>query len=71
MESTATVRLTEEENDYGRMEACVYVTCDESGDESGPVWGHGEPSVRRALAQLTEECGCGAGWHEEGERVED
>jgi hypothetical protein len=67
-ESYATVRVTEEENAQGRMQGCVFAECSESGDESGPVWGTGEGSVRKALAELTEVCGCGASFHMEEER---
>ena len=62
---TATIEETEEENDYEREYPCVYATCDRSGLTVGPIWGTGTDSRKRALAQLTEECSCGATWHEE------
>jgi len=61
--SPATVEYTEEDNDRGFPQDCVYVECSNSGYRVGPIWGHGEASVRRALAQLTEECSCGAAFH--------
>jgi hypothetical protein len=62
-ESAAVIVYDEEENDFGRLADCVYARCDESGDTAGPVWGHGERSVKRALATLSEECSCEARYH--------
>lgn len=42
---------------------CVYASCHRSGRMVGPVWGHQDQSVRRALAQLTHECDCPANYH--------
>ena len=58
-----TIEYASEENDDGIEVDCVYVTCTRSGDEVGPIWGHSEASVKRALATLSEECSCGAGFH--------
>ena len=65
-ESEAHIDYTEEENDRGRMADCVIAECLESGDRTEPVWGHGERSVKRALATLTEHCSCRANYHAEG-----
>lgn len=64
MTEYAEVDYTEAENDDGRTQDCVFATCQASGDQAGPVWGHGENSVLRVLATLTEECSCGADFHE-------
>jgi hypothetical protein len=45
--------------------ACIYATCTRVGDKAGPVWGVQTPSVKKALATLTDECACGARWHSE------
>jgi hypothetical protein len=63
--SYATIDQTEERNERGVLQPCVYAECAETGYVAGPVWGHGEASVKRVLATLTAECSCGAGWHEE------
>lgn len=63
MRAAAKITHTEEENDDGRLQACVYATCCESDDDAGPIWGDSEASVKRALATLTENCGCGADFH--------
>ena len=60
----AEIEESEEENDEGRMQPCIYATCEESGDTVGPIWGTAENSVLRALATLTEECSCGASFHD-------
>jgi hypothetical protein len=61
--SIAEIQYTEEENEDGRTQQCVYAVCSESGDIVGPVWGQGENSVKRALAMLSEECSCGQTYH--------
>jgi hypothetical protein len=63
MTNTASIEFTDEDNDDGYGQDCVYATCNESGDVVGPIWGHGDNSVKRALATLTEECSCGADFH--------
>jgi hypothetical protein len=63
----AEITYAEEENDHGRKTPCVYATCEKSGDEVGPIWGDGDASVHRALATLTDECGCGARFHYEAD----
>jgi hypothetical protein len=57
----------------GPEQDCVIATCLEGQFESEPVWGHSHRSVRRALAQLSEDCPCGARFHEaaNGEDKED
>lgn len=65
MKSLAEIAYTSAENEDGRERECLFATCLESEDRVGPVWGQSEASVKRALAQLTEECSCGAQWHEE------
>lgn len=60
MSHESEIDYTEEENEDGRMQDCVYATCRETDARVGPVWGHGDNSVKCALAQLSEECGTGA-----------
>lgn len=62
-ESFATIDYTQAKNGQGYMNDCVYATCDETGDKVGPVWGSGPRSVKRALCLLSEDCSCGARWH--------
>lgn len=59
----AEIEYTTEENDEGFECDCVYASCYVSGERAGPIWGHGEASVKRALATLTEECSCSAKFH--------
>ena len=66
-QSLASVYEDEDENEDGRMQACVFVRCETAGTgyEVGPVWGTGPRSVARALRTLTEQCDCGASFHNE------
>ena len=62
--SWAVIDYSSVENDYGREQDCVFAEClDPRGGQAGPIWGHHEASVLRALATLTEECLCGASFH--------
>jgi hypothetical protein len=65
VKAAAVVDFTSEANDRGFDQDCVYATCSESGVMVGPIWGHSDASVKRALAELTETCTCGAGFHSE------
>ena len=56
-------------NDEGNRQLCVYAECQMVGTMVGPTWGHTESSVRRALAELTAECECGAKFHRAFEYV--
>lgn len=56
MKHIASIDYTEEENEDGRMQDCVYATCGETGETAGPIWGHSDASVKRALATLAENC---------------
>jgi hypothetical protein len=56
MTALALVEETWDDNEHGREQACVYVACRRSAKIAGPVWGHGTPSVTRALVMLTREC---------------
>lgn len=56
MRHGAEINYTSEENEYGREQDCVYATCCQSDVTAGPIWGHSEASVKRALATLSEEC---------------
>jgi hypothetical protein len=59
----ATVQFTTEENDEGRSQRCIYAWCQFTDIQVGPIWGHSERSIKRALATLTEECDCPARYH--------
>lgn len=50
-------------NDKGKSQICIYAVCGMSDDEVGPIWGHSDAAVRRALATLTAECDCPARYH--------
>ena len=60
---TVEITYRQEENEDGREQDCVYATCEDSGATCGPIWGHSDASVKRALATLSEEC---EGFHVEG-----
>ena len=60
----AAIEYTAEENDYAQEQECVFATClGRRGGRSGPIWGHHDASVLRALATLSESCPCGAKFH--------
>ena len=63
--SLVEVDYTTHENETGYEQDCIFATCEESGFNVGPVWGHGDASVKRALALLSESCPCGAGFHKD------
>lgn len=63
MRAIADIEHGEEENDDGRLQVCVYAVCTVSDDKVGPIWGDSDASIKRALATLSEECSCGAGFH--------
>lgn len=65
----AIVFFLSEKNAEGQRQLCVRTQCQYSDHRlSNPVWGHSEESVRRALAQLTQECDCPAKFHRADER---
>jgi len=64
----ATVLFTSEKNENGRRQKCVFAQCHFSGYGAGPVWGHGDNSVKKVLAQLTAECDCPARYHQNKEQ---
>jgi hypothetical protein len=57
----------------GDKQLCVWAMCEMSNARFGPVWGHSENSIKRALASLTKECDCPARFHNardfQGKRV--
>jgi hypothetical protein len=63
----ATVHFTTEKNDDDHDQPCIYVWCQFTDIKIGPVWGHGDASVKRALATLTKECDCPARFHSKRE----
>jgi len=66
--STATIDFDIRENDSGVDVDCVFARCHTSECVVGPIWGHGQASIRRALATLTDECDCGADFHNQATR---
>jgi uncharacterized protein (DUF2461 family) len=68
------VLYTSEDNEKGVNQPCVYVQCQLSEHSVGPIWGHSDASVKRALATLTTECECPARFHvvrdSEGARID-
>jgi len=67
--TSATVHFLHRKNDQGHSQPCVFAECHASSVVIGPVWGHGEASVRRVLAQLSTECECPAAYHWHKESV--
>ena len=69
-----TVLFGSSKNEDGHKQICVFVECSFSGCQAGPVWGHSDQSIRRALATLSKECDCPAKFHKgayfEGHRIQ-
>ena len=61
------VEFTWATSSRGYQQKCVYARCRAADERVGPIWGHGENSVKRALCTLTEQCWCGTKFHKEGE----
>lgn len=59
----ATVYFTHAVSPEGKDQLCVRVKCHSSDVLVGPVWGHSEESVKRALAMLTQMCPCPSSYH--------
>jgi len=59
----AVVYFRSAKNEKGRKQICVYAECDMSGTAAGPIWGHTDGAVKKALATLTQECDCPAKFH--------
>jgi hypothetical protein len=59
----ATLYYTAGPNAQGVRCPCVFAECHYGGARVGPIWGHRDASVRRALAELTRQCGCGRRFH--------
>ncbi len=67
----ARIIYTKRQNERGYEGDCVIAVCEEGEGRTEPVWGHGDRSVKRALATLSKVCSCGARWHEAVGRMED
>lgn len=64
--SRAPARVVEDTSVHprsGKEQACVFAECSEGIAIAGPIWGTNDASRKRALAQLTDECDCGATHH--------
>ena len=67
--SSATIHFVVRKNDKGHKQPCVFAECHASSAMVGPVWGQGESSIRRVLAQLSTECECPAAYHRHQESI--
>jgi len=61
--ATATVHFRHAKNEKGNKQICVYAECDIGGMVVGPIWGHSELAVRKAMVELTHSCDCPAKFH--------
>ena len=52
---TCEILYTQEENDDGYSQDCVYATCSKCGHET-MSWGDSESSVKRCMVLMREEC---------------
>ena len=59
----ATIYFKSAANEEGKMQTCVYAECHLSVKKVGPIWGHGERSIKRALVHLTLACDCPGKYH--------
>lgn len=70
---SATIHFRHAKNENGHRQICVYAECDLAGAVVGPIWGHSEQTVKKAVATLTRECDCPAKFHRaqdfQGKRV--
>lgn len=67
--SPAKVIFTTQRNSDGKSQACVFAECLLSGIRIGPIWGHGDASIKKVCAELTHECDCPAKYHSAREFV--
>ena len=63
----AIVHYTSETNDRGHKQICVIAECGWSNQRVGPIWGHTDAAVKRALATLSQQCECPARFHSKRE----
>jgi hypothetical protein len=61
----ASVIFTQAVNEKGHKQICVYAECAYGGTRVGPIWSHDVRAVKRALATLSSECGCGRKFHKQ------
>lgn len=61
--SPAVVYFRSAKNEKGHRQICVYVECELGGAVVGPIWGHTDGAIKKALATLTQECDCPAKFH--------
>jgi len=59
----AAIHFAKAKNEKNHQQTCVYAECTLSGIIVGPIWGHTEQSIRKAVATLTQECDCPARFH--------
>jgi len=61
----AEVYTSTEMNEKGWRQQCTVARCTETGD-TAMSWGTSYQSIARSLTVLTQECSCGADFHEDG-----
>lgn len=59
----AVVLFTQQKNEAGSKQLCVYAQCTYGGTQAGPIWGHTAASVNKCLATLSGKCDCGRKYH--------
>jgi|SaaInlV_100m_DNA_2_1039680.scaffolds.fasta_scaffold05991_3 hypothetical protein len=65
----AIVYFRQQKNEKDRKQSCVYAECILGGTVVGPVWGHTDQAVRKAVSDLTRSCDCPAKFHQPREYV--
>jgi NADH:ubiquinone oxidoreductase subunit E len=63
----ANIMFTTRPNGTKPSQLCVFAYCQSSGNQIGPIWGHSDQSIRKALAELTCRCDCPAKFHKSRE----
>lgn len=59
----ACIYFTQQKNEEGKKQLCVYGECTYGGTKVGPVWSHSKSSVDRCLAMMSKQCDCGRSYH--------
>ena len=59
----ATIHYGSAVNEKGKRALCIHAQCQFADTVVGPIWGHGDASMRAALSELTRNCECPATYH--------
>ncbi len=59
----ATIYFQHAKNEKGNRQVCVYAVCDLERTVVGPIWGHTDRAVKKAVSELTRQCDCPAKFH--------